>query len=153
MRLWRLTHRQFQKTAFTGEGSYAVGGRWIPAGCRAVYASQSLSLCVLELLVHVEVRHIMDNFVAFPIDVPQDLVVERVSEDALPRDWRSRHAWAKLQSIGAEWLRTRHSSLLQVPSAVVPQESNFLLNPAHPDFGRLVLGKPEPYRFDPRLGP
>lgn len=151
MLLWRLTHDRFRDTAFTGEGTLAAGSRWIPAGHRAVYASSSLALCVLELLVHVEVRHIGDHFTAIRIDVPDELAYERVETDALPADWRGTRDWKPLQAIGLDWLQTGRACLLQVPSAVVPQESNYLLNPAHPDFHRLVIGPPEPYRFDPRL--
>lgn len=169
MRLWRLTHKRFQRTAFSGEGTYLVGGRWVPAGRRIVYASRTRSLAVLESLVHMEVRHMRDNFVAFPIDVPFDLDIESIDSGPdypelphgqkpfhplaakLPRHWREDRAQKKLQEIGVRWIRAAKTCLLRVPSAVVPQESNFLINPAHPEFQRLAIGKPDVFGFDHRL--
>lgn len=169
MRLWRLSHKQFQTTAFTGEGTFQVGGRWVPRGHRVVYASRTLSLCVLESLVHMDVRHMKDNFVAIHIDVPPDLDIETVEGGqnhpelpagqkpfhalpvTLPRQWHDNSTEAELQGIGAAWLESRTTCLLCVPSVIVPQEANFLINPIHPDFQRLTIGVPETFQFDSRL--
>jgi RES domain-containing protein len=91
------------------------------------------------------------DLVLVPADLPEDLAIERVERDQLPPGWRKTPAPEALARLGTEWLRSRRTLALSVPSAVVPQERNYLLNPAHPDFARVALGRREPFSFDPRM--
>jgi RES domain-containing protein len=79
------------------------------------------------------------------------VTIDRVSIDDLPSDWREIGARQKLQAIGAEWASTRKAAVLAVPSAIVPRESNYLLNPLHPAFKRIAIGKPSTVETDLRL--
>ena len=151
MRVWRLC--KIKHIAFDGEGARRAGGRWNRRGTRVVYTSESLSLAALELLVHCEIALAPEDLVAVPAEVPDAIAREELSAADLPRDWRVHPAPEGLARLGTDWIRRGKTAVLGVPSAVVPAERNFLLNPAHPDFARIRVGRPEPFSFDPRLSP
>jgi RES domain-containing protein len=88
---------------------------------------------------------------AVEINVPGSVTVEELDTDALPRSWRRYPAPASLQRLGNAWLDRNSASVLRVPSALVPSESNFLINPAHPDGRKLRVVRKAPFRFDLRL--
>jgi len=136
--------------AFSGEGTRLVGSRWTERGLPSVYTSQSIALAALETLVHMEIKH-LPAYVVIPADIPMDSQIEVVDTYGLPRDWMQTPSPMLLRHIGMEWLRSLRSVALQVPSAVVPDEFNYILNPIHSDFGRIEIGKPRPFRFDHRL--
>ena len=151
MRIWRLCHKQFAATAFDGTGAKLYGGRWNHKGVPAVYCSATLSLAVLEVLVHHRVPIPPNDFVAIPVDVPARLKIETCRLADLPADWSLDPAPARLQEIGSDWLHSLSSAVLAVPSALVQQEFNYLINPRHSDFGRLIIGPPQSFPFDPRF--
>ena len=151
MRVWRICKAEHAATAFTGEGAILYPGRWHRAGIPVVYCSESRALAALEQLVHLHRNRLPPHFVCFPVDIPHDLAITVVRVQDLPADWRRYPEPAELRDIGTRWAEAGDTVVLQVPSAVVPGEHNFLLNPRHPDFGRLVLGDPEPFEFDQRL--
>ena len=148
-RAWRLVRKKFAKTAFDGEGAAKFGGRWNSPGTRIVYASETLSLAALETLVHLNPL-VPIRYVCFPVDF-DDCLVEKLPAKKLPRDWKTQPPGPSIKAIGDAWAREACSAVLQVPSVLVPIESNLLLNPLHPDFGKIKLGKPQPFAFDPRL--
>ncbi len=151
MQIWRLCPRRRATHAFDGEGARRYGGRWNYRGTRVVYASATLSLAVLELLVHVEPDTLPDDPVAFCIVIPDDIRIEHLETAQLPRDWRAYPASDATQAIGTRWVNDGKTALLSVPSAIVPLERNYLINPSHPEFARLRIPKPEPLQLDPRL--
>lgn len=116
-----------------------------------VYTSATLSLAVLELLANLSKDQAPDDLVTVPADLPDDLPVRALEPAALPRDWRSYPAPRALAELGSRWLEKAETAVLAVPSAIIPGERNWLLNPAHPDFRRIRAGRAEPFRFDPRL--
>jgi RES domain-containing protein len=148
--LWRVVKRAHAATAFDGKAAARFGGRWNSPGRRAVYTSATKSLAVLEVLVHLDVGRRLPRFVAFTVEVDAKLV-ERLAPGRLPRDWRTSRGLSATQQLGDEWLATRRALALAVPSIVVPEESNFLLNPAHPAFAGLKISAPTPFVLDPRL--
>lgn len=149
MKVWRLCKRRH--AAFDGEGARLAGGRWNPRGGAVVYASESLSLAALELLVHCPPALLPVDLVAIAAEIPDTVRVRRIEEATLPRGWRRHPAPEALGRLGAEWLGKRDTVALSVPSAVVPSERNVLLNPAHPDFRKVRVGAPEAFSLDPRL--
>lgn len=149
--LWRVVKRRHAATAFDGKAAQRFGGRWSSVGRRAVYASATKSLAVLEVLVHVDVGRPLPRLVAFTFDV-DDKLVDRLPAAQLPTHWRTSRGLLGTQQIGDEWLASGEALALAVPSVVVPEESNYLLNPAHPAFGRLRFGRSMPFLLDPRLG-
>lgn len=148
--LWRVVKRRHAASAFDGKAAQRFGGRWNSPGGRAVYASATKSLAVLEVLVHLDVGRLLPRYVAFTFDVDAELV-ENLATARLPRYWRTPHGLLATQQIGDEWLAAGRALALAVPSAIVPEESNYVLNPAHPAFGRLRFGPSIPLLLDPRL--
>jgi len=149
MKVWRLCRRRH--AAFDGEGARRAGGRWNRKGQAVVYASETLSLAALEMLVHCDPGLMPEDLVAIPADVSDAIRVRRLEESDLPRGWRRYPAPAALAEIGGDWIEGREAAVLSVPSCLVPRERNVLLNPAHPDFRRIRIGDAEPFSFDTRL--
>jgi len=147
---WRITKRKHARNAFTGEGAREFGGRWNNPGTAIVYTAQSQSLAALEMLAHLDSSELLRKYVLIGVEFDQSLI-SAVGPAALPRNWRSDPAPPEIRSIGDNWVLSGSSTILQVPSALVPAENNFLLNPAHQDFARLRFGKALAFLFDPRL--
>jgi len=147
---WRIVQRKFAKTTFDAEGARLYGGRWNSPGFAIVYTAQSQSLAALELLVHLDSESILQNYLAIPVTIPQNLILE-LDKSKLPNGWAAYPASKETRHLGDAWATERKSPVLQVPSAVIPIESNFLLNPAHPNFPDLIIGNPMNFKFDPRL--
>lgn len=148
--LWRVVKRAHAATAFDGKAAQRFGGRWNSPGRPAVYASATKSLALLEILVHLDVGRPLPRFVAFAFEVDARLV-DRLPAERLPTSWRTSRGLLVTRRIGDEWLAAGRSLALVVPSAIVPEESNYLLNPAHGAFGRLRFGPSTQFVLDPRL--
>ena len=151
MRIFRLCRRPFSRSPLDGRGGLLASGRWHTARRLVCYASDSLALASLEILVHGEPDLIPRDLVAIEIHVPDSVTVDELEASALPRSWRRYPAPASLQRSGNAWLDRSSACVLRVPSAPVPSESNFLINPAHPDVRKLRVVRKAPFRFDPRF--
>ena len=147
---WRITKEVHAKSAFSGEGARLYGGRWNSRGTAVIYTAESQSLAVLEILVHLDSPELLKNYVLFEVTIHSSHV-EVLDLAALPRDWKANPVPEEVQAIGDEWVRSRRSAVLRVPSTLVPSECSFLLNPAHPDFQKMHMGKPLPFQFDLRF--
>ena len=147
---WRITKERHTKDAFSGEGAKLYGGRWNPPGYAAVYAADSLSPAILELIVHLEDDVDLKDFVAIPVEF-DDTKVTILPKNKLPGNWSCLPVSNQTQDIGKEWLEEGKSLVLIVPSSVVPNDSNFVINPLHPDFPSLQKGTPHPLKIDPRV--
>lgn len=147
---WRIVKRKLAKDAFSGEGARRFGGRWNSPGVAMVYTAQSRSLAALEILVHLESPDLLDQYVVIEVRMDSALIT-RVDKSELPRDWQAEPPPPSLQSMGDGWVASDDSPVLEVPSSIIPAESNFLLNPLHRDFQKLMIGKPARFRFDLRL--
>lgn len=146
---WRIVKEKHAATAFDGEGAWRFGGRWNSQGTRLIYTSGSHSLAVLESLVHLN-PPIHFRYVAIPVDFDSALVQTLAAPD-LPDDWMEQPPSQSTKAIGDLWVKQAPSAVLELPSVIIPSESNFLLNPSHPDFKKIQIGKPIPFAFDPRL--
>ena len=149
MRVWRLCRKRH--AAFDGEGARLAGGRWNRRGTPVVYCSATLSLAVLEYFVNLPGGLAPPDLVSIAADVPDALSSESLEAGALPRNWRRYPAPEALAELGTRWVREGKTAVLAVPSVVVPQERNYLLNPAHADFKRVLVGKPDPFSLDLRM--
>jgi RES domain-containing protein len=149
MKVWRLAKASC--AAPDGEGARKYGGRWNPHGLAVIYTSESLSLAALEALVHAESDLLPDDFVILSADIPDRLSLQTIGPEDLPNNWQAIPAIAPLQVIGADWIRTNQTVGLRVPSAVIPQEWNVLLNPAYPKFSTIKWTSEGPFRWDSRL--
>ncbi len=151
MRVWRICRKAH--AAFDGEGARRVGGRWNRRGTAVVYASESLALAALEMLVHTAPALLPDDLVAIAAEVPDGIAIEALEAADLPRGWRAYPAPEALADLGSAWAASGRTAVLAVPSAVVPRERNFLLHPGHADFRRIRVGRAEPFALDARLAP
>jgi RES domain-containing protein len=150
LRGWRLVKSRYAAAAFDGEGARRYGGRWNSPGTRVAYASNSVALATLEVLVHLRSSAVLQSYSLASVQFPESLL-EVVEVHALPRHWRRSPAPPETQALGDEWVRDLRSAVLAVPSVVVPSAQNFLLNPAHPDFAKVRIEPPEPFELDPRI--
>lgn len=150
MTVWRLSSARYAATMFSGEGAKHYGGRWSPSGLAVIYCAESRSLALVEVLAGTDDvdKLSQQEWVLVPADIPEECIGKPAR---VPDDWRQYPHPPTTQAFGAEWVQTRRSVALRVPSVVVPGEFNYLLNPAHPDFKRVKVGQPEPFSFDPRL--
>jgi RES domain-containing protein len=147
---WRIVKRKFARHAFSGEGARQFGGRWNSPGVAVIYTAASQSLAALELLVRLDSSEILQEYVAIEARF-EPAFVTHIDVSELPRTWRSKAALPKLRSLGDGWILSQASAVLRVPSAIIPAESNYLLNPSHHDFASLTIARPRAFRFDPRL--
>ena len=143
---WRIVKEKHAATAFDGEGARVHGGRWNSAGVRVVYASFAKSLAALETLVHLKLP-VISKYVAIPLEF-EDALVE--VPKALPDGWDAEPPPLASQLVGDGWVKANRSAILALPS-VLTHETNYLINPMHPDFKKISIGKPEPFTFDPRM--
>lgn len=147
--VWRLVTRRFVDTAFTGDGARLYGGRWNRKGIPMVYTAGSQSLAMLEMLVQDE--PLRANYMMIPATLPDSLNIEHIDAARLPTDWRDPVAREQLRAMGTEWAKLKNSAVLAVPSAVIPVETNYLLNPVHPAFAEIEIGIAQPFITDLRL--
>ncbi|MGH7662917.1 MAG: RES family NAD+ phosphorylase [Gemmatimonadaceae bacterium] len=148
MRVWRLTAREHR--TLDGEGGRLYGGRWNSPGVPVVYASATLSLAVLETLVHADIADVPEDRRALEIDIPDDAIIA-LHTGQLARDWRTRPESHACRSLGDAWVRTGEATCLRVPSVVIPFESNYLINPRHPDAHGLRVVRDVAFELDQRL--
>ena len=147
---WRICPAQRARGAFSGDGARLYGGRWNSPGVRLIYTSATRSLAALEVLVHTDDPSDLAalNYVVIPVEIPERHIREVA---ALPRSWWVYPALPANARLGGRWIESGASPVLRVPSAAVRAEWNYLLNPAHPAFGSLRIGKAERFAFDSRL--
>ncbi len=143
--------KAFARAPFDGEGSYRFGGRWSSPGVRLSYASEHQSLAMLEYFVHLDKDDPPTDVVLAIAEVPDDLGLERVEVNDLPDNWRDPAAPPELARFGDEFALRAESCVLMVPSVLAPGENNCLINPAHPEFARVVVRATEPLRYDSRM--
>jgi RES domain-containing protein len=148
---WRICKPKYVKTAFDGEGAAREPGRWNERGQKVVYAADSQSLAVLEIVVHADAG-LAAYYVLIPCSFDESLV-EVLDPRTLPRNWNRLVApsWVILQQLGGEWITSKRSAVLRVPTVVVPGQYNYLLNPGHPDFSKIQVGAPIDFAPDLRL--
>lgn len=148
-RAFRVVKKRWVASAFDGKGAREFGGRWNSPGHPAVYCAGHVSLAILEVVVHADLA-LAPYYVVIPVTFDEALV-EGLDSKRLPSAWRHHPAPAAVVALGDAWLREFRSPILRVPSAVVPTESNFILNPLHPEFGKIEIGEPEILEVDPRI--
>ena len=146
---WRIVREKHVATAFTGEGAAKYGGRWNSPGVPVVYTSASRALAALEMLVHLNPPCFF-TYKAFQIQFDEE-VIRRIPAEDLPPGWDAEPPPGSTVRLGDQWAEGRQSAVLEVPSIIVPEESNYLVNPLHPDFSRIKIGPAADFVFDPRL--
>lgn len=146
---WRICESRHVRTAFGGHGAAEFPGRWNTLGVRAVYVAENRSLAALEVLANAEDRGLLTaaswSIIAVRFDATVALAPKR-----FPEDWRSVPAPDSTRQFGRDWANSGITPVLKVPSVVTLGEFNYILNPVHPHFSRLVIAAHEPFMFDTR---
>lgn len=151
MIVYRICKAQYGTTAFSGAGGLDASGRWHHQGQPIVYAAATLSLAALEYFIHLGRTDARISLVAVTADIPDRIFIPTVNPASLPRNWDSSPPIEATKDLGSRWCSAARSALIQVPSAVVPGEYNYLLNPRHPDFQLAKISTLAPFSFDARM--
>ena len=147
MLVYRITLHQYS-------GKLVASGRtarWNPNDVNMIYAASSRSLACLENVVHRTQQGLMKNFDVMTIDCPDDLAIKMISKADLPENWTDYDRMEISQAIGKKWISDKETVILRVPSSIIDNEINYLLNPGHSDFERISLLRIEPFSFDTRI--
>ncbi len=146
---YRIVQAEWAASAMTGEGARLFGGRWNPPEIPVVYLADSRALAALEIIVNAPREVTALSWRIFDVDVP-DALIETVKPDALPDDWQGLPSSPGARLHGQRCLKSGVLGF-KLPSAVIPEEYTLLLNPLHPDFGKLRVSRPKVFSFDPRF--
>ncbi len=147
---WRIVLESEMDRAFSGEGAWLYGGRWNSPYVRVVYTSEHQSTAAFEVFVNNVPFFPEEKYKAFRLEWPDDLT-EILPAKKWPKNWRVSPPPTETMEIGDRWVEEERSSVLAVPSAISPDDQNFLLNPTHSDFKRIRIAPPIDFEFDPRL--
>lgn len=150
MEIYRISKKEF--AAIDGAGGLFYPGRWHLAGYRVVYAAQHRSLAVIEYLVHISSVHFLnDNFVISTIFIPENAPIKVVDETTLNEGWSGILNISKTQKIGTNFLEKANDLVMQVPSAIIANEFNYIINPSHKAFKKCKVVDVQNFKFDSRL--
>ncbi|MGV3590031.1 MAG: RES family NAD+ phosphorylase [Adhaeribacter sp.] len=150
MIVYRLSKKQYC-TDLSGTGAYLAGGRWNSKGTALLYTAESRALCMAEVAVHLPVGIVPKDYYLVTLEIP-DEDTETVERSSLPPDWHTFPHLTATQQIGDNFVKSNQFLALKVPSAVVPGDFNYLLNPQHSNRARITLvGEPTLFPFDSRL--
>ena len=152
MRVWRVCRKAYAADPLGGRGGLFTSGRWHSRGQRVVYTSGSLALAALEILVHTDRALIPPDLVQVELRLPDRLKIRKLEIGSLPRNWRNYPSPAALRKLGDNWLTSGSTPVLQVPSAVIGEEVNLILNLAHKDIRLVKVLSKKKFSYDPRLG-
>jgi RES domain-containing protein len=146
-----VLRKPYARTPFDGEGAYQYGGRWSSPGIRLSYTSEHQSLAMLEYFVHLEANDPPPDLVLASADIPDDLARQRMEISKLPANWRETRAPTEVTRFGDEFVQRGKCCILIVPSALVPSEGNWLINPLHAEFRKITIRETEALSYDSRL--
>lgn len=150
MIVYRLCKKSYAHD-LSGRGAEISGGRWNSKGIAALYTSNSRSLSVMEIIVHVPAGIIPKDYCMVTIEVPDNAIIKILEPKDLPDNWSRSPISALTQRIGNTFLSGQKALMLKVPSAIVKDEWNYILNPVHKDFSKVKITGVEPFAFDVRL--
>lgn len=147
MRLWRISNH----ASLSGDGGLYASGRWHTRGRRVVYLADHPASALLEVMVHLEIdaEDLPTSYQLLGVELSEDIRIDTRGESEWPEGWRAQTALTR--ALGDTWLREGATALMRVPSAIVPDASNYLLNPAHADATRIGIASAVRAAFDPRL--
>jgi RES domain-containing protein len=149
MKLWRIAHPRYALDRSCA-GAARYGGRWNPIGTPAFYCAASIALAALKKFVHLAAAP-LPPLALVEVDLPDDEAMLEADVQALPPDWARLPGSGQAQGFGATWLAAGTQLAMRVPSAIIPEETNVVINPHHPAYGRVKLAVLRPFTFDARM--
>lgn len=150
MIVYRLAKKKFCND-LSGRGAELAGGRWNSKGVAMLYTSQSRALCLAEIAVNLPIGIVPDDYYLVEIELPDSASITKLNLKKLKADWNSFPHSPVTQQLGDDFVFKSKSLVLQVPSAVVQGDFNFLINPKHPEFYQITINNTERFSFDERL--
>jgi RES domain-containing protein len=153
MKVYRVEREKYLETTLSGIGaSMAKGYRWNSFNTKLVYTAESRALATLEVSVHLDLSEDLptDRYYV-EIEIPNDIMILEVSIQDLPQDWDAKPPTLITQTIGDDFVFQNEAAILKVPSSIVPQEFNYLINPTHVDAARIKVSSKSPMKFDTRF--
>ncbi len=153
MKVYSIEREKYLESTLEGIGaSKSRGFRWNSLYTRMVYTAASRALAMLEVAVHLDLNEDLpsDRFFV-EIDIPESVKIIQISSHNLPRDWNEKPPSTSTQLIGDDFVKQGSAAILKIPSAIIPQEFNYLINPLHPDAKKITITETTPFKFDDRL--
>nr|WP_315224590.1 RES family NAD+ phosphorylase [uncultured Flavobacterium sp.] len=153
MIVFRIEREKYLPTTLKGIGaSMSEGYRWNSLNTRMVYTAESRALATLEVSVHLDLSEDLpiDRFYV-EIEIPDEILIQEVNLEDLPEDWNAKPPIATTQMIGDDFIDYNESAVLKVPSSIVPEEFNYLINPNHPDASKIKVLSTRKMIFDSRF--
>lgn len=150
MKVYRVCHNIYAND-LSGNGARLHGGRWNSPGLPALYTSSSQSLAILELLANTSSAILQQHFLLLTIAIPPGASIRKIAEKDLPVNWNIFPAPLNIQKKGDQWLKEGKELLLKVPSVIVPAEFNYVINPMHPDIGKVRVLSSQALVLDKRI--
>lgn len=150
MRIYRISKTEYIND-LSGEGARLYGGRWNKIGDAMLYFSQNLSLSLLEIIVHADYSELPLDYSFVEVEIPESFIKTIQSVDFVQPKWNTAGAVNQLQMLGSNWLQRKENLAMKVPSAILTQENNILINPVHKDFEKLKIRRIDKLDLDPRL--
>ena len=147
-RVYRILRRPYSRRPLDDEGAFRFGGRWSSPGTRL---AEHLSLAMVEYFVHIGSDHPPKDLVVVMAEIPASVSRRSLSGKRLPKNWRQSPAPPGLARFGDDFAREGRTAILIVPSALSPAESNWLINPRHPDFPSIRVHTAEAFGYDARF--
>lgn len=148
MIIFRLATEQYIED-LSGTGSKLFGGRWNFSGIPVVYTTENISLSVLEILARADKKHIPPDYMLLKLEIPDSILYSTITKNKLKSNWKDDMEYT--QFIGSEFAKTNSNLLLKVPSAIVDEENNFILNPNHAEIKKLKIKSLSKFKFDKRF--
>jgi RES domain-containing protein len=148
MTVYRITNSNY-KDDISGLGAKTYGGRWNVPGFAALYTSEHISLCVLEMLVNITLPESQIKYHVLQIQIPDVAEPAVITKKRLKANWEDDEGYT--QFMGTEFLKNKQSLILKTPSAVISEEYNYIINPLHPEFKKVNIHNSYPFKFDKRL--
>lgn len=151
IRAFRIFKTKYLDNPFGGEGSRLYGGRWNSRGRKLVYTASTLSLAALEILVGVQDDELLDEYVYISAEFDEGLMMDILDLFELSATWNSSPPSFETRRLGDTWIDGMLSAVLRVPSVTIQSEANYLINPEHADFKKILIGQTQTFEFDIRL--
>ena len=150
MEVFRLTRKKYP-IFLSGKGASITGARWNSKGTEMIYCAQSRALAMAEVLVHLSLATLPSDFVMLTIHIPDTILVDILNTNILKIDWNVFPGTFETPLLGDDFIRRNEACVFKVPSAVVKGDFNFLINPFHKDFDKIIIIAQNDFPFDKRI--
>jgi len=150
MIVFRLIQEKYSPD-WDGKGAELIGRRWNSKGVPMIYTSESRALCTAEIAVHIALGSAPAEYILLTINIPDNTEISEIDLISLPQGWRKFPFDEFSRKLGDDLIQQNQFLVMKVPSAVIPGDFNYLINPRHPDFEKIKIIKSEPYEFDERF--